>query len=369
MSRRASRRSSPARIAVLLAWPVMAVALAAAAAPPTPCADDPRHRELDFWVGEWRVVTADGETVATDRIEAAEGGCLLLGRRTAAGGGSGLGMTFLDPATGTWRQLRVDAAGEVARYEGRLEGGVLRLEGTIAAADGSERASRVTLQPLDDGTLRHRVEQRDDGGAWSLAFDGRYEKPGAPGRPAAEAPAPAAAAPSAAAPSEPAAAQVKAVSAEMPDDALAPDARRRVQMVSPMTLEVVLGPLDLYPDNAAWTTDETAPFECNDVSLREVGAAKILHRGKATVEARLLLHTNQRGQRAGLVVELLDAEGTVVARAEEPRISLGLMISSYDPEKGLLRTLDLDLERDLFDSLFAGGRRPRLRVTLEVAPD
>lgn len=390
MSRTAAATSS--RPTAALPWPsgslataalvaaILLLATSALAQAPGPCNQEPRHGELDFWLGEWRILGPEGETVGHSRVESAQGGCLVIERWTSADGDTGQSMSYLDPATGTWRQVWVDAEGGVVRYEGRVEGGALRFAGVDLRADGSSREARVVLQPLGDGRLRHEIEHRADDGSWEPYFDGTYEPLGSPDdtmavaesaadEDRAEEPAPAdpvgaRPAPAPAATGSATASEVKALSDEVDEATLAAAARSRVTMASPMTLEVALGPLELYPEKAAWTTDETAPYRCNGVTLREVGAARSLRRGKATIEARLLLHTEQRAQRVGVVVELLDPDGETVARVEEPRISLGLMINAYDPEEGLLRTLDMEIDRERFDQLFAGDRRPSLRVTI-----
>jgi hypothetical protein len=65
-----------------------------------PCTPRARRRQFDFWIGEWDVTGLDGRFIGTDRIEAAEGGCLLRETWTGAASGTGQSVSFYD-RTGT----------------------------------------------------------------------------------------------------------------------------------------------------------------------------------------------------------------------------------------------------------------------------
>jgi len=52
------------------------VAQTAAAPAPTPCEDDARFAEFDFWIGDWDVHTADGTYAGKNTISKAERGCV-----------------------------------------------------------------------------------------------------------------------------------------------------------------------------------------------------------------------------------------------------------------------------------------------------
>ena len=67
----------------------------APAVPPTPCLDNVRFAEFDFWVGEWEVHTADGTFAGTNSITRAESGCLLMEKWAGAGGSTGIDLTDL----------------------------------------------------------------------------------------------------------------------------------------------------------------------------------------------------------------------------------------------------------------------------------
>ena len=82
----------------LLCTALFALALArsaaaqnAASAPPNPCpADKDRHR-LDFWIGEWDVVTTQGNPAGHSVVQSVAGGCGLLENWTDSGAGPVVG--------------------------------------------------------------------------------------------------------------------------------------------------------------------------------------------------------------------------------------------------------------------------------------
>ncbi|MCK6447561.1 MAG: tetratricopeptide repeat protein [Planctomycetes bacterium] len=133
-----------------------------------------RHRELDFWVGEWDVFDPSGQLVGTNSITKAERGYVLCERWTDRSGGSGRSLNFVDPSDGLWKQVWVDDRGGVMRYSGAFVDGALRFEGEHLAPHDVRTPSRCTFTPLADGSVRQFIEQRAPDGVWRPAFDGKY---------------------------------------------------------------------------------------------------------------------------------------------------------------------------------------------------
>ena len=150
-----------------------------------PCESDERHRQFDFWIGQWEVRGAGGKLAGTNTIEKTLNGCLLIENWTSVGGGSGKSVNYFDPGTGKWKQDWIDAGGGVIHYEGEFRDGAMRFEGVNYNRDGSSEPSRMAFTPLGDGTVRQFIEQSSDGGeSWYVWFDAIYspivEEPAAP---------------------------------------------------------------------------------------------------------------------------------------------------------------------------------------------
>jgi len=147
-------------------------------------ADDPRlaslaertaQAELDFWVGEWDVVDAQGTRLGENRIEKVVHGHLILEHWTSAAGKSGKSANYFDPVSRVWKQAWVGAGGDVIEMSGRFRDGAMRFEGRQLKTDGTIELHRTTLTPLPDGRVQQHIEQsQDDGATWSVWFEGLY---------------------------------------------------------------------------------------------------------------------------------------------------------------------------------------------------
>lgn len=393
-----------------------------AAQPTSPCGEAEPYGALDFWVGEWRVVDADGTTVGTNSIEKRQAGCLIEENWSSARGGTGQSMNYYDPAAGLWKQHWVDGRGTVVHYAGAVTDGVLIYEGQHIRADGTVTMARVRLEPIEGGRLHHLIEHSPDGGdTWTSYFDATYLPlggqiasasdgsggEGAPRPATTAAEAPSAGALAAAEPGEeeiPAAEPAREESGteqapgdpgsgssadEAPSGARQDQAARQareagndvtavsrvlgreeipaeqapeLRMASPMVLEIVPGPIDALPENTAWPTDETKGFICNDIVVRKVTLARRAKGDRVEVEVAAQLYTAKRLRRADLLLELLLGD-EVLAFEELRKVRVGLNIPAHG-EEGLWVSAELTVSRQEFEQLFAEGADRTLRLTL-----
>lgn len=143
-----------------------------------PCEYSEKHREFDFWIGEWEVFNPQGQKVGVNVIQKFINGCVIYENWTSARSGYyGKSFNYYDPATGKWKQNWVDSRGGIVWYEGEVKDGVMHFTGESISMNGSKQLARVTLTPLPDGRVHHVIEQSaDDGKTWSVFFDGMYVK-------------------------------------------------------------------------------------------------------------------------------------------------------------------------------------------------
>ena len=155
---------------------LLAATLPAFAQQPTsPCPGSEVHRQFDFWLGTWDVMTPQGQQAGTNTIEKINAGCTLQENWTSAGGGGGKSFNYYDPHEKAWKQLWVDAGGNVARFTGHFTEGAMRFEGVWTNANGTTSLMKMTFTPRDDGSVRQYIEQSlDDGKTWNVWFDGSY---------------------------------------------------------------------------------------------------------------------------------------------------------------------------------------------------
>ncbi len=378
-------------VAVLCLLALLAVTGAARAAPAGGgrCQAGAVHHQLDFWLGEWRAVDAQGNELGRSRVEALHGGCVIQEAWTAAGGaGSGESLNFVDPADGAWHQLWVDSSGNVARFHGMVEGGALHLEGEDASADGTTYLTRSELRPGPDGRVHYKIERSADGGAtWTNYFEATYVPAGRPALlpPPAPAPAPAPeAAPPAVTPPSPAPppappeappeappvpkapGQVTALSVPVPEADLPPEEREKTHLKSPMQLDVAVGPIESIPEEYSWSTDETAQYVVEGATISRVTVSRDETRKGVALDVTVALYSSYFLQHGDLDVALLAPGGESVATARLESFSIGRSLSGQKGKAGIDKKVRLELDRATFDRIFGSGPRPVLRLTLTV---
>ena len=151
-----------------------------------PHADTPADRRLDFWLGEWDVYSPSGELLGRSTVTASLDGKVIYERWESVNGvGRGESMNYLDPSAHVWKQVWVDAAGNVIEIGGDFTEGAMRFEGRNLRRDGRTRGTRVVLKPTDAGRLHQTIAFADEAGAWTTAFEGIAVPAGEPFKPAA----------------------------------------------------------------------------------------------------------------------------------------------------------------------------------------
>ncbi|HEY0436188.1 MAG TPA: hypothetical protein VGC92_06080 [Phenylobacterium sp.] len=157
----------------------VAIALLAAAAPPTPACADAAHHAFDFWIGRWDVTdTKTGEAAGKSLIESLYGGCTLRENWSDPflTGGS---LNTFDAASGKWRQTWTDSAGAWREFVGGLEAGKM----VMIARQPSRRDPakvilvRLSFTPSPDGSVRQYSDvSQDDGATWTERYDYTYRR-------------------------------------------------------------------------------------------------------------------------------------------------------------------------------------------------
>lgn len=169
-------------IGVASAWSQTPTSPPSAAPPATPAAARAKscvaeeHRQFDFWVGDWDVVTPDGKPAGTNLIKLILGGCVLHENWNGRGGLAGQSFNAYDAKRKRWHQTWVDGQGTVLTLDGRFANGAMGLsdKDTPGKADANA-INEITWTPMPDGAVRQLWRTSQDGGkTWAVAFDGKY---------------------------------------------------------------------------------------------------------------------------------------------------------------------------------------------------
>ena len=154
------------------------VAQTAAAPAPTPCEDDARFAEFDFWIGDWDVHTADGTYAGRNTISKTERGCVLLEQWRGASGSTGMSINYVNGASGDWVQnWRAAGGSQIDIHGGMTDDGMLLVGKIHYLTNSTTQDFRGLWTLLPDGRVRQFFEQSDDGGeTWAPWFEGFYTR-------------------------------------------------------------------------------------------------------------------------------------------------------------------------------------------------
>ena len=177
------------------------VTLALQAPPPPPAAPAPapkpfdctapEYRQFDFWIGTWDVTLTKpvppppgaapaSRKPATNTIERAHNGCVLIENWDDGAGGTGQSFNLYDRVSQQWHQTWVDSGGGLHKYWGGLKDGNMVLVGEVplppAARFQGRRTLRVTFIPMGPGKMRQFSESLNSDGTWSSNYDLTYTR-------------------------------------------------------------------------------------------------------------------------------------------------------------------------------------------------
>jgi tetratricopeptide (TPR) repeat protein len=146
-----------------------------------PCAYAAENRQFDFWLGDWKVVTSQGETPAGDsRIELILGDCVVQENWTSAGniGYSGKSYNIYNAASKRWEQYWVDNTGGNIFFYGGLNDGIMDYwTDEIPQPDGQKLKRHLQFIKLGPDKVRQFSQGSNDGGkTWFVEYDFTYNR-------------------------------------------------------------------------------------------------------------------------------------------------------------------------------------------------
>ncbi|WP_343485861.1 hypothetical protein [Allomuricauda sp. d1] len=136
------------------------------------------YRDFDFVLGTWDFLTVNGKKIGEQIYTKRENGCLILEEWITNSGSSGTGMSFVDPATGLWRQVWMSPTFHID-YSGSLdENGDMVLEGTMYPNNGEKSSPvRGVWSRQDDGSIKQEfLKYNDVSEKWESFFLGYAHK-------------------------------------------------------------------------------------------------------------------------------------------------------------------------------------------------
>lgn len=136
--------------------------------------DKAPYNDFDFVVGVWDFFTPDGTKIGTQEYKKREQGCLIVEEWKMKNGGTGLGISYVDPNTGLWRQIWMSPMFHID-YSGKLKGeGHMVLEGTLFYNNSLKKSPvRGVWEKQSDGSIKQEfLVLNQQSNRWEILFRG-----------------------------------------------------------------------------------------------------------------------------------------------------------------------------------------------------
>jgi|GEM_PF-1305592 len=158
----------------ILSFLLLLIVLSTSNAQQKPCKQYPIFRQLDFWIGKWRVENPDGTLAGHNDIEVILDGCVIKENWTGNGPNRGKSFNYYNFQTKKWHQQWVDNFGQTLLFEGEVKDNAMHYTGTSLELSGKKVYHQLTLSKVSEVEVRQLWKQSYDQKKWTAAFDGKY---------------------------------------------------------------------------------------------------------------------------------------------------------------------------------------------------
>jgi hypothetical protein len=164
-------------LVVIAAWIDLTPYPAYGAADGTPCSANSESRQLDFWLGNWRVTYPGAPGSSSSRVYTELDQCLLIESWDGGKGHRGENMFAYSADDKGWRGMFADNQGRVHALEGKAAAGSAEFFGPSRDANGKAVLNRIRIVRVSADTVEQSWEKSADNGAtWTMEFRGQYSR-------------------------------------------------------------------------------------------------------------------------------------------------------------------------------------------------
>lgn len=164
------------RIAVCLFIMLLFCSVGLLGANATPCADDANSRQLDFWVGSWKVTAPGSAPNAASQVSLAQDKCVVIENWDGGRGHTGANFFAYSADDKKWHGMFTDNRGRVHMMEGTGATGEVQFTASGLSEKGTPELNRVRIVSAGAGKVQQIWEKSNDNGAtWKQEFQGMYE--------------------------------------------------------------------------------------------------------------------------------------------------------------------------------------------------
>jgi hypothetical protein len=149
-----------------------------AAADSDSCATNPENRQLDYWLGNWKVGAEGSSGNAHSAITSSLDKCLVVENWDGGRGHYGQNVFGYSADDKSWYGMFADNEGRVHVFtSGKVASGTAEFEGTSRGPNGESVLNRVKVIQLNPNKVEQTWEKSTDNGAnWKVVFRGEYSR-------------------------------------------------------------------------------------------------------------------------------------------------------------------------------------------------
>jgi len=142
------------------------------------CAANSANRQLDYWLGHWKIGAEGSSGNAHSDVTLSLDKCLVVENWDGGRGHYGQNVFGYSADDKNWYGMFADNEGRVHVFtSGKIADGTAEFEGTSRGPNGESVLNRVKVIRLNPNKIEQRWEKSSDNGtAWNVAFRGVYSR-------------------------------------------------------------------------------------------------------------------------------------------------------------------------------------------------
>jgi hypothetical protein len=135
-------------------------------------------RQLDYWLGNWNVVSPGSDYKGISTVSLSMDKCLLTENWDNGKGHLGRDLFAYSPDDKTWYGMFVDNEGRVHVFtDGKVDQGSAVFHGPSRSETGGAVLNRITIRRLSPVKVERTWEKSTDNGrTWNTVFQGDYTR-------------------------------------------------------------------------------------------------------------------------------------------------------------------------------------------------
>ena len=142
------------------------------------CAANSANRQLDYWLGNWKIGAEGSSGNAHSTVSLSLDQCLIVENWDGGRGHSGQNVFGYSADEKSWYGMFADNQGRVHIFtSGKVASGSAEFEGTSHGPKGETILNRVKVTRLNPNKVEQSWEKSNDNGVhWNLVFRGEYSR-------------------------------------------------------------------------------------------------------------------------------------------------------------------------------------------------